>query len=99
MTELIVKSSNKAENKVARAILHEALDRQRKMLRAALLRTKENLKHFETRYNISSAEFYKKYQKGKMDDRDDYVDWAGEYQIFQNIQNQLNCLGELLLCK
>ena len=97
MTELIVKSSNKAEYKIAKSILHEALDRQQKILRAALLKTKENLSQFETLYNMPSAEFYKKYQKGEMDDRDEYVDWAGEYQIFQNIQNQLNCLGECSL--
>lgn len=99
MTELIVKSSNKAEHKAAKSILREALDRQQKMLHAALLRTKENLKRFETSYHTSSAEFYTRYQNGETDDRNDYVDWAGEYQILQDIQNQLDCLEELVLCK
>jgi len=99
MTELIVKSGSKAKHKVARAILSEALDRQQRMLQAALLQTKENLHTFEVRYHQDSASFFSLYQKGKVDDRDDYVDWAGEYQILQSLQSQIDCFEELVLCK
>jgi hypothetical protein len=99
MTELIVKSSSRAKHKVARAILREALDRQQKMLQAALLKTTESLSSFEHRYDLDSARFFSQYQNGKTDDRDDYVDWAGEYQILLSIQNQLDCLEEIILCK
>ena len=98
MTEVIVKSGNKTTQKVARAILREALDRQRRLMQAALLRTQENLRQFETRYQMESACFFALYQSGKLDDRNDYVDWAGEYQILQNIRSHLNCFGELVLC-
>ncbi|HDL18172.1 MAG TPA: hypothetical protein ENH29_03875 [Bacteroidetes bacterium] len=99
MTELIVKSANKAEHKAAKAILREALNRQKKMFQTALLRTKENLEFFEKRYNTDTASFFAKYQRGETDDRDDYIDWAGEFQIFQSIQNQIGYLEELVLCK
>ena len=99
MTELIVKSSTKAKHKITRTILKEVLDREQKMLQAALARTKENLNRFEILYKTDSASFFAKYQRGETDDRNDYVDWAGEYQIFRNIQNQLDCLGDIVLCK
>ena len=99
MTELIVKSDNKAKHKIARTILREALDRQQKMLQTALQKTKENLNLFENRYHLDSTSFFAQYQRGETDDRDDYIDWAGEYQILQSIQNQLDCLEEIVVCK
>ena len=99
MTELIVKSSNKAEHQATRAILQEALDRQKKMLKTAFLRTRENLNHFESRYHMDSATFFKRYQNGEIDDQNDFVDWAGEYQILENLQNQSNFIEEIILCK
>ena len=58
-----------------------------------------NLEFFEKRYNTDTASFFAKYQRGETDDRDDYIDWAGEFQIFQSIQNQIGYLEELVLCK
>lgn len=99
MTELIVKSTNKAKHETTRSILKEALDREQKMLQAALERTQEHLNHFEALYKLDSETFFAKYQKGETDDRNDYIDWAGEYQIFKNLQNQLDCLGDIVFCK
>ena len=98
MTEVIVKSNSKTDTKVAYAILREALKRERKLLQAAFQRTQDNLLRFEKNYNIDSDSFFSLYQKGQTDDRDDYVDWAGEYQIYQSIRNQLNCVEELVVC-
>ncbi len=99
MIELILKSTTKAKHKITQAILKEALAREQKMLQAAMERTKENLQRFEDTYKVDSADFFGKYQRGETDDRNDYVDWAGEYQIFQNIHNQLECLGDIVFCK
>lgn len=98
MTEVILKSNNKTERKVARSIIREALDRERKLLQLALQRTRENLMRFEKQYSMDSASFFDLYQKGQTDDRNDYIDWAGEYQIFSSIRNQLQCAKELV-CK
>ena len=99
MTEVIVKSNNKTERNVANSIMRQALNRERKLLQAALQRTQENLQQFEKRYNMDSANFFGLFQTGKTDDRNDYIDWAGEYQIFQSIRNKLECAKELVICK
>ncbi len=99
MTELIIKSDSKANQKTAQSLLNEALDRQKLILQTALERTEEKLSHFEKQYNLNSDRFFSLYQSGGLDDRNDYIDWAGEYQIGQNLREQLSCLEELVLCE
>jgi len=99
MTELIIKSDSKANQKTAQLLLNEALDRQKLILQTALQRTQEKLIQFEKQYQLNSERFFSLYQSGRMDDRNDYIDWAGEYQIGQNLREQLSFLEELVLCK
>ena len=99
MTELIVKSSNQNSRKTTLLILQEAIELKRALLNTALHRTRENLLRFERQYQMDSDHFYSLYQNGKTDDSNDYVDWAGEYQIFKNLQSHIDCLGDLVFCK
>lgn len=70
-------------------ILENDLNREKKLLLAAQKRTREKLNNFEAQYDMSSEEFLIKYQAGKTDERDDFIDWAGEYHIFMSISEQL----------
>ena len=47
---------------------------------------------------MDSEIFFSLNQNGEMDDRNDYVDWADEYQIYRNLEKKLECLGEIVLC-
>ncbi len=49
-----------------------------------------DLAEFERRYQLSSAEFYRRYRAGQTDDRMDYVEWASLVQLAEGIN-----LGEL----
>jgi hypothetical protein len=62
-------------------------------LRKALLNIQIDLNKFEDKYNLSSDAFYKKFQAGELGDDEDYMLWAGIYEMF--IENQ-NRLGELV---
>ncbi|OQZ03450.1 MAG: hypothetical protein B6D34_07555 [Candidatus Brocadia sp. UTAMX1] len=59
----------------------------------ALLRS---LVAFELKYQMSSDEFYMKYLSGKMEDSKDFVEWAGDYQHYialkQELENKLKIL-------
>jgi uncharacterized protein YhaN len=99
MTEVIIKSGSKADQQAAQSLLHEALRRQKLILQSALQRTLEKLSQFEKQYQLNSDRFFTLFQSGSLDDRNDYIDWAGEYQIEQNLRGQLNCLEELVLCE
>jgi hypothetical protein len=53
---------------------------------AALIRS---LVAYEQRYQMSSADFYVRYQKGEMGDSKDFVEWAGDYQHYLEIKDEL----------
>lgn len=53
---------------------------------AALIRS---LVTYEQRYHMSSADFYARYQKGKMGDMADFVEWAGDYQHYLQFKEEL----------
>jgi len=53
---------------------------------AALIRS---LVAYEQRYHMSSADFYARYQKGEMGDSTDVVEWAGDYQHYLELKDEL----------
>jgi hypothetical protein len=52
-----------------------------------------DLVEFEERYGMTSAEFYRQYQAGEIDDRMDYVEWASLVQMADNLQQRLDVLA------
>jgi hypothetical protein len=53
---------------------------------AALVRS---LVSYEQRYQMSSADFYGRYQKGEMGDSADFVEWAGDYQHYLQLKEEV----------
>jgi hypothetical protein len=50
------------------------------------------LAEFERQYDLSSIEFYRRFQAGQTDDRLDYVEWASLVQMTDNLQERLRLL-------
>jgi hypothetical protein len=53
---------------------------------AALIRS---LVVYEQRYQMSSADFYASYQRGKTEDSADFVEWAGDYQQYLQLKEEV----------
>jgi hypothetical protein len=53
---------------------------------AALIRS---LVTYEQRYQMSSTDFYARYQKGEIGDSTDAVEWAGDYQHYLDLKDEL----------
>ena len=53
---------------------------------AALIRS---LVAYEQRYQMSSADFYARYQRGDMGDSADFVEWAGDYQHYLQLKEEV----------
>ena len=74
---------------------HETTPQQRrKMLRDPAKRVDINesleelitaLHRFEDKYGMSTVEFYARYAAGKMGDSADFMDWAGDFMIYQRL--------------
>lgn len=52
---------------------------------------------YEGRYRMKSAEFFARYQEGKLEDSADVVEWAGDYQrylgLLQELRARLRTVG------
>ena len=92
MITLTVKSSKSEKQEVMTNILSGALKREHAVLERSLVKTEACLQDFEKRYGTPSSEFFARYQNGEMDDRNDFVDWAGEYHLYMSIREQIDCL-------
>ena len=44
---------------------------------------------YEQRYQMSSVDFYARYQKGDMGDSADFVEWAGDYQHYLQLKEEV----------
>lgn len=74
---------------------HETTPQQRrKMIRDLAKRVGINesledlivtLRKFEDKYGMSTIEFYARFAAGKMGDSADFVDWAGDFMIYQRL--------------
>jgi hypothetical protein len=74
---------------------HETTPQQRrKMIRDLAKRVDINespeelittLRKFEDKYGMSTIEFYARFMAGKMGDSADFMDWAGDFVIYQRL--------------
>lgn len=62
------------------------------LCRTQLAQLEADLAQFEQQYELSSPEFYRRFQAGESDDRLDYVEWASLVQMAQNLQERLRLL-------
>jgi hypothetical protein len=93
MTEIILKTN--APEKAA-DILKEALATEASRIKYSLNLAKKRLKRFETKYNISSAKFINEWSAEDLKGKDmEYVEWAGEYQLFSRLNERLEVLESI----
>jgi hypothetical protein len=55
----------------------------------ALVALIRSLVAYEQRYQMSSADFYARYQRGEMGDTADMVEWAGDYHHYLQLKAEL----------
>jgi len=44
---------------------------------------------YEQRYQMPSSDFYARYQRGEMGDTADMIEWAGDYQHYLQLKEEL----------
>jgi len=48
-----------------------------------------SLAAYETKYSMSSSDFFSQYKEGKLGDSKDYVEWAGDYGHYMDLKQEL----------
>ncbi|MTJ51532.1 hypothetical protein FJR38_01945 [Anabaena sp. UHCC 0253] len=54
-----------------------------------ILDLEQRLKNFETKYQMSSSDFYKEFKAGKLGDEIDLFEWSVFYEMWTNAQNNI----------
>ncbi len=53
-----------------------------------LTRYGQDLKQFEQKFNMNSALFYQRFQNGELGDNMDFFEWAGLYELQQDLMQK-----------
>jgi hypothetical protein len=61
-------------------------------LKKAILNIRFDLIEFEQKYQESSEVFYQKFMAGELDDTEDFMIWAGIYEMLLDNQQQLEAI-------
>jgi hypothetical protein len=93
MADIILKSNTPAE---AADILKDALALEASRLKYSLNLAQKRMKRFETKYNVSSEKFINEWSAEDLKGKDlEYVEWAGEYQLFSRLNERLAVLENI----
>lgn len=55
----------------------------------ALIALAQQLTRYELQYQMDSADFFAQYSQGQTTDDEDFVDWAGTYQHYLGLHQDL----------
>jgi len=53
---------------------------------------KRDLEQFEGRYNMASEEFFSRFERGELGDKEDYFEWSAIYQMYKRSMERLEML-------
>jgi len=73
--------------------LNKVLELEVNQIQLDLTATEKDLSEFESRYNMSTVDFFRQWQAGEIDDRMDYVEWASLAQMADNLRQRLEFLS------
>ena len=77
-------------------ILGKLLDISVSQHRLRLERYERDLREFEGRYGMESATFYRRFEAGELGDVMDFFEWAGLYELRQDILEKIRRLETAL---
>jgi len=64
--------------------------------RLRLKRYEQELRDFEQRYGMDSATFYRRFEAGELGDAMDFFEWAGLYELHQDLLEKLKRLESIV---
>jgi len=77
-------------------VLGKLLDVALSQHRLRLERHENDLREFENRYDMESATFYGRFEAGELGDAMDFFEWAGLYELRQDILGKIQRLESAL---
>ena len=95
MTTIYVTSSQNTEADLLH-LLQSAVESEIRRLEIGLRLARERLERFEQKYGVTSEYFIANMSAEDLEGGDDeYVQWAGEYELYKRLEEKLNQLRSL----
>ena len=91
LQEIVIKAN---ADESLKPLVEVAIRNQLKALQHGIARTKERIAEFEKRAGISSADFEKKLEDGKLEETVETIDWNMELAALRLLENQYQSLSE-----
>jgi hypothetical protein len=85
--------NNRQVDSVTAQTLNKLVDLELSRLRIQLGDMERVLAEYEKQYGMTSAQFLKKYETGKTDDRMDYVEWASLTKMSKGFRKRLAAIS------
>ncbi|MGB6015494.1 MAG: hypothetical protein WBG32_12245 [Nodosilinea sp.] len=93
LTEVVLRSANAPH---AIAAISDAVRKEVARIEQCIVYARQRLEHFEVLYNTPSSEFAERFTAEDLQGGDlEYVEWIGEYQLFQHLLQDLTLLKSL----
>lgn len=77
-------------------LLDKLLAEIARQYRIRLERYERDLRSFEQRHGLLSAEFYERFEAGLLGDEMDFFEWAGLYELWHILQEKVQRLEAIL---
>lgn len=75
--------------------LRSTFEKETALLSMQLNRLKKELKTFERKYRMTSSEFYNKFEKGDLGDKQDFFVWVSDIDIYAKLMEEHRLLKNL----
>ena len=92
MTELTLISPHQQR---LRPLVEAAIQNELRLLAAGIRRTEERLHAFEAQYDLTSAEFMRRYENDELQETLDLAEWIGECRLLERLKAKEATLREI----
>ena len=92
MTELTLVSTGPHPLK---PLVEAALANELRLLEAAIRRTEQRLREFETKYQLSTDEFIRRFEGDELEETLELAEWVGEYRLLERLREKADTLREI----
>ncbi|MBE2232101.1 MAG: hypothetical protein IAE85_01260 [Anaerolinea sp.] len=71
-----------------RPLIEAALNSELRMIDAAIQRTEQRLRAFESAHGMSSARFVQRYENDELSETLEFDEWVGEYRLLGRLREK-----------
>ncbi len=89
MSELTLLS---AQQRPLKPLVEAALANEVRLLEAGIRRTENQLSELETKYQLQTHEFIRRFENDELEETLEFAEWIGEYRLLNRLREKVETL-------